>query len=825
MRKKITILLLFLLLIAERTNGDVEPNDTSEVAEHIVPGTYRSTVNSTDLYDCYSFDVEPGDLITLRFFKSRVVFEVNNNLGEIAEVDTDDSREISIQTSSGTNCTGYGLRVKYIEDPGDYDFDLILSTQNDTGSGKDAADKPENAWVIGPGNHTGLVDTSNGGSIGFDRTDCYKFKMDGSDMVKITYNAYGYDDIPMIIKGQDGNTVLTFDSTAINEGSIFLPVECMEQWFTIIISAEEPTRTSYNFTIAISRQNDGDSGQDAPSIGSLDIEEGPIKGTLGGRDDVDRYKGLLPAGYTATIRFHTSVCWGSPHVEITYRDEKNAGTIDDSGYVELPSSIDSGDIDLCINVSCMGYTQYVVTYYTFPQNDGGTESDVRSGFDTEISITKATSGHLGGLDSSDAYKVPVGPGTMVSVWIDGANASFYYEADGEPYNVSWYGLDMSTFCFSDLKDYHDAFVIVGPGNGDYDLMLYSEEQDDSNSGGDAYSGTDPELATLIETGEWTGNLDEGWDNVDMYSIELHRGENIVLWYDVSTIDLTLRNSTGSIQPWDLVLMDTHSWKADCDGMVTFSFSPRNGSQEYRFGVYIEGIPYDSLPTAPVLNIKVGDGNLTLTWNEPSSDGGSPILGYTIYRWTSDDVFYILNTTDSSTFAYVDMSGFEGVMYFYCISAFNANGVGPVTNNVSGKFQSSDWDRDGIPNEWEERYSLDPNNPNDASMDFDKDGKTNIEEFHDGTNPIIPEDVNSSAFWNFLVLFFVGVVLQTIVIVVILSILILRRGSGSSEIKRKDRTIISEPIEPVRLLNLSLAEMSNSTTDISEQLQVPSFQEE
>jgi hypothetical protein len=272
-------------------------------------------------------------------------------------------------------------------------------------------------------------------------------------------------------------------------------------------------------------------------------------------------------------------------------------------------------------------------------------------------------------------------------------------------------------------------------------------------------------------------------------------------------------------------MDTHSWKADCDGMVTFSFSPRNGSQEYRFGVYIEGIPYDSLPTAPVLNIKVGDGNLTLTWNEPSSDGGSPILGYTIYRWTSDDVFYILNTTDSSTFAYVDMSGFEGVMYFYCISAFNANGVGPVTNNVSGKFQSSDWDRDGIPNEWEERYSLDPNNPNDASMDFDKDGKTNIEEFHDGTNPIIPEDVNSSAFWNFLVLFFVGVVLQTIVIVVILSILILRRGSGSSEIKRKDRTIISEPIEPVRLLNLSLAEMSNSTTDISEQLQVPSFQEE
>jgi hypothetical protein len=111
------------------------------------------------------------------------------------------------------------------------------------------------------------------------------------------------------------------------------------------------------------------------------------------------------------------------------------------------------------------------------------------------------------------------------------------------------------------------------------------------------------------------------------------------------------------------------------------------------------------------------------------------------------------------------------------------------------------------------------------MDFDKDGKTNIEEFHDGTNPIFPEDVTSSTFWTFLIIFFVGVVLITIVIVVILSILMMRRGSGSSEIKSKERTITSEPIEPVQSLHVPVVERSTSTPEISEQLQVPSFQED
>ncbi|MDP0500082.1 MAG: polysaccharide lyase [Verrucomicrobiota bacterium JB022] len=46
----------------------------------------------------------------------------------------------------------------------------------------------------------------------------------------------------------------------------------------------------------------------------------------------------------------------------------------------------------------------------------------------------------------------------------------------------------------------------------------------------------------------------------------------------------------------------------------------------------------------------------------------------------------------------------------------------------------DSDNDGMPDEWEIRYGLDPHNPADAAEDADGDGYTNIEEYLNGTNP-------------------------------------------------------------------------------------------
>ncbi len=55
------------------------------------------------------------------------------------------------------------------------------------------------------------------------------------------------------------------------------------------------------------------------------------------------------------------------------------------------------------------------------------------------------------------------------------------------------------------------------------------------------------------------------------------------------------------------------------------------------------------------------------------------------------------------------------------------------DNIS--FTPADDDDDGLPNYWEEKFGLDPEDPQDASIDSDGDGATNFEEYIADTNPL------------------------------------------------------------------------------------------
>lgn len=55
----------------------------------------------------------------------------------------------------------------------------------------------------------------------------------------------------------------------------------------------------------------------------------------------------------------------------------------------------------------------------------------------------------------------------------------------------------------------------------------------------------------------------------------------------------------------------------------------------------------------------------------------------------------------------------------------------------------DTDGDGMPDFWEIQYQFDPEDPNDATMDCDEDGISNLEEFIEGTHPCEGYDSQSA----------------------------------------------------------------------------------
>ena len=76
--------------------------------------------------------------------------------------------------------------------------------------------------------------------------------------------------------------------------------------------------------------------------------------------------------------------------------------------------------------------------------------------------------------------------------------------------------------------------------------------------------------------------------------------------------------------------------------------------------------------------------------------------------------------------------------------FTTQGVSnsPDTDgDLIANFADPDDDEDGMPDEWELAYGLDPLDPADASLDSDGDGVTNLAEFQGETDPLQPNPTN------------------------------------------------------------------------------------
>src|SRR5207245_9711642 len=77
----------------------------------------------------------------------------------------------------------------------------------------------------------------------------------------------------------------------------------------------------------------------------------------------------------------------------------------------------------------------------------------------------------------------------------------------------------------------------------------------------------------------------------------------------------------------------------------------------------------------------GNGQATLTWQAPASDGGSPLTNYKVYRGLAPTTETLL-TTVGNVLTYTDGAVTNGLTYYYQVSAANSPGEGAKSNEAS-----------------------------------------------------------------------------------------------------------------------------------------------
>jgi fibronectin type 3 domain-containing protein len=84
----------------------------------------------------------------------------------------------------------------------------------------------------------------------------------------------------------------------------------------------------------------------------------------------------------------------------------------------------------------------------------------------------------------------------------------------------------------------------------------------------------------------------------------------------------------------------------------------------------------TVASAPLsVSAACGDCEATLSWTEPSDDGGAEITDYKIYRGTSAETMTYLTNTGNTLTSFKDSTAENDVTYYYCISAVNSIGGG------------------------------------------------------------------------------------------------------------------------------------------------------
>jgi fibronectin type 3 domain-containing protein len=167
---------------------------------------------------------------------------------------------------------------------------------------------------------------------------------------------------------------------------------------------------------------------------------------------------------------------------------------------------------------------------------------------------------------------------------------------------------------------------------------------------------------------WVPSSDDGGSEIECYMV--YRGE--------SESSLEFLISVGGLQYNDTLVTNGITYHYRIAAINAIGEGPMSDIVNATPQVGIVHI----VPSAP-LNLEVDGGTyeIVLTWDAPEDNGGAIITHYNIYRGTSSGSEVLIETINN-TLLFTDTTASQGITYYYQVSAINAVGEGPLSNEAS-----------------------------------------------------------------------------------------------------------------------------------------------